>query len=278
MRARSTGWYLHHRVVAGLLGLVLASSAVAPVAAQSEQMNTAGISTQVFNPQIEGVRQRVLYVSPQYPRAAIVMLPGGSGDVGIGADGNVRNDDNFVVRTRTLWAEGGFAVVIPDTIDRENLRGMRSSPRYAGIVAGLVAFAHAHAAGPVFLLGTSQGSIAAMNGAAHLRDGQIAGVVLTESVSVLGGSHETVSDAHPELVNVPALVVANRDDKCDVAPPDEAPAIAAAMKQSPKAEVLFVSGGVQRSDKVCGSLSPHGYYGIETSVIDSIAAWMNAKI
>lgn len=134
--------------------------------------------------------------------------------------------------------------------------------------------AHRLVAGPVFLLGTSQGSIAAMNGAAHAPPGSIAGVVLTESVSVMGGSGETVFDAHPEQVRVPALVVANRDDRCAVAPPQAAPRIAAVMKESREVRVLMVSGGVTRSKKDCGSLTPHGYYGIEAQVVKGISNWM----
>jgi hypothetical protein len=113
-----------------------------------------------------------------------------------------------------------------------------------------------------------------MNGAAHLRHREIAGVVLSEAVSVKGGSHETVFDAHPGEVNVPALVVANSDDRCDVAPPQNADSIAAAVTQSPALRVLRVSGGEQRSSRNCGSLSPHGYYGIEGLVVDAVVAWM----
>ena len=225
-----------------------------------------------------GDHQRALYVSPPRPRATLVMLPGGAGDVGIARDGDIARGNNFVIRSRALWNAAGFAVLIPDTVDGQNLRGLRSSPQYAAFVGDLVAAAHAQAPGAVFLLGTSQGSIAAMNGAAQLRDGQIAGVVLTESVSLLGASHETVFDAHPELVNVPALVVANSDDRCKVAPPENADKIAAAMRSAPRVKVLMISGGDLRSSTDCGSLSPHGYYGIEQNVVDAIAAWMNATI
>jgi hypothetical protein len=48
------------------------------------------------------------------------------------------------------------------------------------------------------------------------------------------------------------------------------------MTHSPQVKVIYVSGGVLRSTD-CGSLSPHGYYGIEHSVVDSIVAWMNAQ-
>ncbi|WP_298689310.1 alpha/beta hydrolase [uncultured Sphingomonas sp.] len=223
-----------------------------------------------------GDHQRVLFSAPARPRGTIVMLPGGAGDVGLGRRGDVQHDENFVVRTRALWNSHGYAVLIPDTVDRANLRGLRSSRAYARLVSGLVDFAHRQIAGPVFLLGTSQGSIAAMNGAAHAAPGSIAGVVLTESVSVMGGSGETVFDAEPQRVRAPALIVANRDDRCNVAPPQAAQRIAAAMTGSQNVRVLTVSGGTTRSPKDCGSLTPHGYFGIEGQVVAAIGKWMDA--
>ncbi|WP_256326100.1 alpha/beta hydrolase [Sphingomonas sp. NFR15] len=260
-----------------LAPLALALLPAAGFAQQRARGDDQGVSERLFDlPLAGGATQKALLVMPPHARGTIVMLPGGAGDVGLERDGDIRHGDNFVVRTRALWARRGYAVLIPDTIDRANLRGVRSSPGYARLVGDLVGFAHRQVAGPVFLLGTSQGAIAAMNGAAHAPAGSIAGVVLTESVSVRGGSGETVFDASPERVRAPALIVANRDDRCDVAPPQAAPRIAAAMKASRDVRVLMVSGGVTRSAKACGSLTPHGYYGIEDAVVAKIGAWIGA--
>ena len=280
------GLIADRRLIAGLLlgGLILVSPACAdpsqdapapPV--RSDSLNGAPVAGErAFDiPLDDGGHQRVLYASPPHPRGTIIMLPGGAGDVGIERDGNIRHGYNFVVRTRSLWAARGYAVLIPDALDHENLRGLRSSPSYAAIVGAIVVFAHSQAPGPVFLLGTSQGSIAAMNGAAHMDPGQITGLVLTKSVSRLGGSGETVFSADPQNVRAPALVVANHDDRCFVAPPQDAARIAAAMSNSPQVRVLFVSGGIDRSRRPCGSLTPHGYYGIEQSVVSQIADWMD---
>ncbi|MFT9090153.1 MAG: alpha/beta hydrolase [Gluconacetobacter sp.] len=223
----------------------------------------------------DGARQRVLFSAPPDARGTLVMLPGGSGQIGLEDDGQIRHGDNFVVRTRTLWLRRGYAVLLADAVDGMNLRGLRSSPRYAAVVEALVDFAHAHMAGPVFLLGTSQGAIAAMNGAAHAPTGRVAGVVLTESVSVMGGSRETVFSADPGQVRIPVLIVGNRDDRCNVAPPGAAPDIAAALDHSPDVRVLSVSGGQTRSRKNCGSLTPHGYYGIEVPTVDAIIRWLD---
>ena len=84
--------------------------------------------------------------------------------------------------------------------------------------------------------------------------------------------------AYPVLFLIPALVVANTDDRCNVAPPSMAPRIAAAMTNSPSVEVKMISGGETKSAKACGSRTPHGYYGIEDRVVDLISAWMQARL
>ena len=237
----------------------------------------AGQNERFFTlPLQDGGQLRVLSAAPARPRATLVMLPGGAGDVGVEPDGSIRHGNNFVVRTRGLWNLRGYAVLIPDTRDHASLRGHRSSPAYARVVAQLIAFAHQQGPEPVFLLGTSQGSIAAVSGAAHAPAGSLAGVVLTESVSVMGGSRETVFSADPQAVRAPVLVVANRDDRCTVAPPQAGQQIADAMTGSRDVHVLMVAGGTTRSKKACGSLTPHGYYGIEDRVVDAISQWLDA--
>jgi hypothetical protein len=222
-----------------------------------------------------GGRQSVFYARPESPRGTIVMLPGGAGEIGIDAEGDLLHGKNFVIRTRDMWLARGYAVIIPDAVGGQSMRGKRSSPTYAQVIEDLVNFGHAEAPGPVFLLGTSQGSVAAMNGAAHLSRDKLAGVVLTESVSRLSKSGETVFDASPDRVTVPALIVANRTSACHVAPAEDAPRLAAAITRSPEVEVLYVQGGTTRSWD-CGSESPHGYFGIENAVVDKIATWLDA--
>jgi len=200
------------RSAALLAGACLIGALAARQNAAGEQGESAAPQEVLTVPLGPHALQRILYVAPAHPLRAIVMMPGGSGDLGLGRSADLPQNQNFVIRTRFLWVERGYAVIIPDALDHQNMRGLRSSPEYAAVVDMLVDFARTRVTdGPIFLLGTSQGSIAAMNGAAHARPGQLAGVVLTESVSRLGGSHETVFDADPAGVRVPALVVANRD-------------------------------------------------------------------
>jgi hypothetical protein len=218
--------------------------------------------------------QRVLYAAARGDtKGIIVMFPGGTGEIDIEKSGRVKNAKNFVVRSDDLWCDRGYGIVLVDALDHQSMRGQRSSAAYAEITQKIIEFAHRQANVPVWVLGTSQGSIAAMNAASHAGRIRLAGLILTESVSILGGSHETVFNAHPDDVRVPSLVVANADDRCTVAPPSMAQSIAQSIRRAPTT-VLGVSGGIQRTQDDCGSLTPHGYYGVEEKVVDDIVDWM----
>jgi hypothetical protein len=69
-------------------------------------------------PLVDGSHQCALFAVPPNTKAIIIMSPGGSGDIGLSRDGDIRHDHNFVVRTRGLWASKNYAVLIPHTIDR----------------------------------------------------------------------------------------------------------------------------------------------------------------
>jgi hypothetical protein len=218
--------------------------------------------------------QRVLYAAARGDtKGIIVMFPGGTGEIDIEKSGRVKNAKNFVVRSDDLWRDRGYGIVLVDALDHQSMRGQRSSAAYAEITQKIIEFARRQANVPVWVLGTSQGSIAAMNAASHAGRIRLAGLILTESVSILGGSHETVFNAHPDDVRVPSLVVANADDRCTVAPPSMAQSIAQSIRRAPTT-VLGVSGGIQRTQDDCGSLTPHGYYGVEEKVVDDIVDWM----
>ncbi len=254
------------------------------VAADAGPPPVVPVTTRVVDPGVtDGGTGRMLYLSPASPRATLVMLPGGTGRIGIRPDGSLAHGDNFVVRTRSSWTALGYAVLIPDAAGGADLRGSRSTPFYGAVVGQMVGYARRLAPVPVVLLGTSQGTIAATNGAApgahDAGPTGLAALVLTETVSKGGRlSTETVFDAHPDAVRVPTLIVANEDDACDVAPPQAAGQVAAAFTAAPRVDVAKVSGGRGRSDRPCGSRSPHGYDGIEDRVVGLIDTWLTAHL
>ena len=99
--------------------------------------------------------------------------------------------------------------------------------------------------------------------------------MLTSSVTRIGRADETVFDADPGAIAVPALVVSNSGDGCIVSPPGDGTRLLAALTRSPRKELILVESSQIQSEP-CEALSPHGYLGIEAIVVQRIADWIRA--
>jgi len=225
-------------------------------------------------PTAGGGTEQVLFAGPASPRAILVMLAGGDGTVSFNASGQIAHmNGNFLMRTEPLWLAQGFAFVT--IASPSSLMGRRHTSAYAEAIGRAVDFARTRANAPVWLVGTSMGSIAAANGAAHL-PGRVAGVVLTSSVAGPNkAAAETVFDSDLGAITAPALIVSNRGDTCPSAGPGFAPQILAALARSPRKEIIYVESHQLQSDP-CEALSPHGYLGIESDVVQRISEWIRA--
>ena len=215
---------------------------------------------------------QVLFSGPANARAVIFVFAGGDGTVSFNNAGQFTHlGGNFLIRTEPLWLAQGFAFMT--LASSSSLLGQRHSPAYAATIGRAIDFARTKTNAPIWLVGTSMGSIAAANGAASL-PGKVAGVVLTSSVAGANrASGETVFDSNLGAIAVPALVVSNRGDTCPVAGPGFAPQILAALARSPRKELIYVDSHQIQSEP-CEAMSPHGYLGIEPSVVQRIAAWI----
>jgi pimeloyl-ACP methyl ester carboxylesterase len=248
-------------------GFLAAAAVLLFAGAAQAQAVVADLSTPL------GTERAAFFAAPG-ARATVVLLAGGEGIVAIDPAGNTGNQ-NFLIRTRAMWAPYGINAVILGSPNNQSLMGQRSGAAYAAAIGAAVDFARSRGNVPVWLVGTSMGSIAAANGAAHLGP-KVAGVVLTSSVTRIGRrAGEAVSSAEPGAIAVPALVVANSGDSCQFSVPADAPGLLASMPASPRKELILVNSTAIQSDP-CEALSPHGYLGIEASVIQRIATWINA--
>ncbi len=162
----------------------------------------------------DGGMQRMLYAAPQNPRAVLIMLPGGNGMVEFGPDGGFRRmGEGFLLRTLPLWQEQGFAVAVLTPPDGMSLLGYRHTEGYAAAIGKAVDDLKGSTGVPIWLVGSSQGTIAAVGGAARL-GGKIAGIVVMSPVTGRSGAGETLFDSEAERVAVPVLIVANKGDAC----------------------------------------------------------------
>ena len=226
---------------------------------------------------IDGAPQNVLFLSPMTsPVAAVVMFPGGDGQIGVGANGSIARKGNFLIRTRDKWLARGFLFVAVDAAAaRANSRGDRVGPANQRAIAEIVRAVRQRTSAPIWLLGTSAGAPAAVAGAASLPAGSIRGVAISSPVS-MPGQHDSVFDAPLARVGVPVLIQIHQQDGCSSTPPANAARIKAALTSAPVVEVQQFSGGTPPRSTPCEAFAQHGFYGLEDEVVSAAANWIVA--
>jgi len=212
------------------------------------------------------VTQGFLLLAPEKPVAVAILFPGGGGRIRLTENGEVTSS-NFLVRSRTLFVRRDVAVAVVDT--PSDMLSLREVPTRFGMLhqkdmEAVIGYLRRSLKRPVWLVGTSRGTLSAVAIAANSRV-PIDGLVLTSSM-------QEVTEVELRGITAPAMVVANRNDVCHVTPPDFAPTIARALRTR---AVYFESSAA--SGRACGALSPHGFLGIEQQVVDAIARFIKRR-
>ena len=226
-----------------------------------------------------GVTQGFLLVHPSgAPVATVVLFAGGNGLLGLGS-GKLGLAGNFLVRNRERFASQGLLVAVVDTPSDHpgGLDGFRTSAAHAEDVRAVIAALRQEAKVPVWLIGTSMGTVSAANGAARLTAGGPDGIVLTSTVTRVSRERiETVGDVHLAEIRVPTLVVHHKNDACKATPYADSPSLLRDLKQAPKRELLAFDGGESPRSGPCEAFAAHGYVGLDAEVVTAIVGWITA--
>lgn len=228
-----------------------------------------------------GVSQRMVVLSPQDPKAAVILLAGGHGGLQIFPNGSFKwGEGNFLVRTRQLFADQGFLVAVVDApSDRQSppyLSGFRQRPEHVADIKAVIAWVREQAKVPVWLVGTSRGTQSAAYIATELNgpDGPD-GLVLSSTVLTDDTGRPVPAMALGNL-RIPVLVVHHEQDGCRHCSYSDIPSLMEVLNPVPKKQLLSFKGGENRGDP-CQAFAHHGFNGIEREVIAQTATWMLAK-
>jgi hypothetical protein len=206
--------------------------------------------------------------------ATLMLLPGGEGSIGY-VKGQEPRSKNFLVRSRELFAAEGFNVaVIGRPSDKDDMdlafRAGRDHVEDLRIIAERL---KRELRVPVWLVGTSRGTVSAAAAAAVVDPETVAGIVLTSSVT-----YSKFQPAVPALplmdVRVPVLVMHHKRDACRDCDPREAHLITERLTGAPVKKLLLVDGGGNPSGPVCEPMHYHGYIGMEEEAVKQIAGFV----
>lgn len=219
-----------------------------------------------------GVRLSSYFMPREGARANLLLLTGGAG--GIGLKDGVPTSENFLVRSRDRFAAAGFNVFIMGRpADRADLdAAFRTSAPHIEDLRQAVAFLRSENGLPVWLVGTSRGTISGTAGAIALGK-DIAGLVLTSSVTDFS-TPGAVPTQQLDAIRVPTLVVHHARDACRICQPLELPRIMDGLANAPVRKLLVFDGGGNARGNPCEPLHWHGFIGMEAEAVAAIAAWI----
>ena len=208
--------------------------------------------------------------------ATVVLFSGGGGGYGqIGGDG-WPGSRNFLIRSGKRWTAHPFNIVMvgrpSDGIDLAQGQ-VRTGEKHAADNLALFKAIQQRSTAPLWLVGTSMGTISAAAAAIQDRDNLVAGVVLTSSV-VAYKNAGAVPTQNLAAIKVPVLVLHHERDSCASCLPHEVGNIAKGLVNTPLKKTVFVNGGGGASGDPCEPEHYHGYIGMQEEAVDLIAAWI----
>lgn len=245
-----------------LIFLLLATEPVLAIEGKLVRINTR-----------PGVSVSFYYMKHDGAEATLALLPGGGGDIAV-KDG-IPTSSNFLVRSRELFASHNFNVAILDRpSDRADLDfSSRVSREHMEDIHHVVAFLREDSPVPVWLVGTSRGTISAAAAAISFGNAQLGGIVLTSSVTSF-----KITGAVPTqklgAIRLPVLVVHHERDECKTCDPSEVSIILRNLKNAPVKRKVIITGGGNPVGDPCESMHWHGFIGKEIEVTDIISDWI----
>ena len=249
--------------------LAVASVAMGPDAAR------AACGSVVTLPAHDGTTQNYsLAGDAKSAKAALVLLVGGGGHVAMDDGGcATKLKGNSLIRQRDAFHAGGMVTALLDAPsdhhDKEGLGGFRIASEHAEDIGKVIADVRAKTGLPVWLAGTSRGTISAVNAASRLSGAAAPdGVILTSPLTARAETARKAWAKHDVFmldipaVKVPLLVVVHANDSCIRTPPPLGAKIVEEAGSARKQSVVVTGGppwtpGDMSTD--CGGSAPHGF-------------------
>ena len=152
----------------------------------------------------------------------------------------------------------------------------RVADRHMADVGAVLDFVRARADAPVWVIGTSRGTVSATAMAIRMQD-RLAGLVLSSSVVSLK-KPGAVPGQDLAAIGLPVLLLHHARDACAVCRPDEVPAILRGLRNAPVKKLIMADGGRDPTGDPCSALHWHGFVGMERDAVDLIADWLEKPV
>lgn len=235
----------------------------------------ANAEGQLFKvPTRSDVKTTLFWEAQEGAKATVFLFPGGGGGFGKVVDGRPTSN-NFLVRSVPHFLANGFNVAIfGRPSDSEDLDyADRIGERHLTDVKAVLDFVKTKSLAPIWIVGTSRGTISSAATVINIQDPSLAGLVLTSSV-VSYKKVGAVPRQDLSAIRVPVLVFHHAKEECVHCQPHEVPAIIRGLTNSPVKKLIMADGGANPTGDPCAGQHWHGFIGMEKEAVDTISAWI----
>ena len=205
--------------------------------------------------------------------ATVILLPGGDAGTGKIVDGKP-SSENFLSRSRGHFLSENLNVIV--VYRASDLTGLdysyRVSKDHIGEISKVIAYAKQTFNKPVWLIGTSRGTVSGTATAIALGDSQVQGLVLTSSVT----SKKTgaITSQNIGTLTIPILVIHHKNDACKICVPHEASRITSELRSAPVKKFVMIEGGSNPQGDPCEAKHWHGFINYEKETVKLITDWI----
>ncbi|MEN9888982.1 MAG: hypothetical protein RL559_1019 [Pseudomonadota bacterium] len=215
-----------------------------------------------------------VYAMP-HPKATatLILLPGGDAGTGKISEGKPSNG-NFLSRTRADFHAADFNVIVVYRASDLNALdySYRVSKEHVEELSKVIAYAQQQFGKPVWLVGTSRGTVSGTAAAIALGEANVQGLVLTSSVT--SKKQGAIATQNIASLKIPVLVLHHKNDACKICVPYEASRITADLKSAPVKKFIMVEGGSDPEGDPCEAKHWHGFINHEKETVKLITDWV----
>lgn len=248
----------------GFTGNVCAESATPVQAGQVAHMQTRGVDAYYYS------------VWRQDAVATVVLLSGGGGGFGHIDEAGWPSSHNFLVRSAPLFASKKLNVVVygkAEDLDTLDFPDRVGEPHMADLKV-LLTTLKIKSPVPIWLAGTSRGTISGTEATIRYQGDLVSGLILTASATLV--KTPNVLTQNLKAIKVPVLIVHHASDPCKASPASMTRTIEDRLSGTSAKKVVLISGGDASTGDNCGNTSYHGFPGKEQEVVDLSADWISA--
>jgi Serine aminopeptidase, S33 len=223
-----------------------------------------------------GVTSSYWWMPRDSAKANLILISGGAG--GMGYRNGAPQSPNFLIRSRDHFANGNpngaFNVaLLGNASDLRQLDPvLRARSEHIQDIAAVIAHIRAKNSAPIWLIGTSQGTISAAAAAIEMGD-KVGGIVLSAAFTAFKTSTSVPKQAI-DKIRAPVLVISHEKDGCSVTRPDENKYIIDKLKNARVKKLILLNGGQDPTGDECEALHWHGFINFEAQASKAITDWI----